>query len=372
MGLLGWLGWGHRPEASADCSQGCSPAPRPVPPGAGAYTRSVAATDAGPDPFRDAFLGLIGARALTTATALGVFDALAEAPAGPYELAERLGLDPLGADTLLSALAALGYLEREAAGYRPSIVAGRLLVRSSPESIATFVGAQSELHWDVLAGLGQGLRTGEPYALHESRREEPVWEGYIRGLYEISRAEQDENAALVPVEDPVALLDVAGGHGAFAMAMCRRHPRLRATVLELASSAAVGRRIVAGEGYADRVEFREGDVFETDMGSDLDVVSAFNLFHHLSAERVRELCSRAREALRPGGAFVVGDSQRPEPGEERSQVGALSALLFYAWSHGRTFTAAELRGFLSGAGFADVELHRNERSPWRVLAIGRA
>ena len=76
------------------------------------------------------------------------------------------------------------------------------------------------------------------------------------------------NAALVPVDDPSRLVDVAGGHGAFAMAMCRRHPGLEATVIDLLPpSAAVGRRIVAEEGCADRVSFREGDVFELGLGT---------------------------------------------------------------------------------------------------------
>ena len=59
-----------------------------------------------PDPFLDTFTGLVAARAVTTAVMLGVFDALHAGPATPAELAERLELDPLGAETLLAALAA--------------------------------------------------------------------------------------------------------------------------------------------------------------------------------------------------------------------------------------------------------------------------
>jgi SAM-dependent methyltransferase len=102
------------------------------------------------------------------------------------------------------------------------------------------------------------------------------------------------------------------------------------------------------------------------------VVSAFNLVHHLPEERDRELCGLARDALRPGGWLVIGDSERPAPDEPLSQHGALSSLLFYAWSHGRNFHRGEIAGWLEDAGFADVRVHRNERSPWRILVIGRA
>jgi SAM-dependent methyltransferase len=326
-----------------------------------------------PDPFLDSFTGLVAARALSTAVILGVFEALHERPSTAPELAERLSLDPLGAETLLTALATLGYLEDGADGeVRNAPVTERLLVRSSPESIATFVGEQGDLHWQVLDLLPDAVRSGRPYAMHEERLGEAErWEAYIRGLFEISRPEHDANAALVPVESPRRLVDVAGGHGAFSMAMCRRHPGLEATVLDLPPSAAVGRRIVAEEGYADRISFRDGDVFERGLGEDLDVVSVFNLVHHLPEERDRRLCGMAYEALRPGGFLVIGDSARPEPGEPVSEHGAISSLLFYAWSHSRNFKPSEIRAWMQEAGFADVTLHRNDRSPWRVVVVGQ-
>jgi SAM-dependent methyltransferase len=321
----------------------------------------------------DSFTGLVAARALSTATMLGVFEALHEQPATTAELAERLGLDPLGAETLLTALATLGYVEPAADGrLRNSAVSERLLVASSPESIVTFVGAQADLHWEVLGLLPEAVRDGAAYAMHEERRGDTErWEAYIRGLFEVSRPEQDDNAALVPVENPRRMVDVAGGHGGFSMAMCRRHPGLHATVLDLPPSAAVGRRIVAEQGYADRISFHEGDIFELGLGDEVDVVSVFNLIHHLPEERNRELCRMAREALRPGGCLVIGDSARPEPGEEVSEHGAISSLLFYAWSHSRNFAPSEIRAWMAEAGFAEVETHRNERSPWRIVIVGR-
>ena len=326
-----------------------------------------------PDPYVDSFTGLVAARALTTATILGVFDALHERPADAVELGERLSLDPLGSDTLLTTLLTMGYVEADGDGrFRNSAVSERLLVSSSPESIATYVGAQADLHWQVLGLLPEAVRDGAAYAMHEERREEAErWEAYIRGLFEISRPEHDANVERVPVDDPRRMVDVAGAHGAFSMAMCRRHPGLQATVLDLPPSVAVGRQIVAEEGFSDRVSFREGDVFELGLGEDLDVVSIFNLVHHLPEERDRELCRMAREALRPGGCLVIGDSARPEPGEDVSEHGAISSLLFYAWSHSRNFTPSEIRGWMSEAGFEEVETHRSERSPWRVVVVAR-
>ncbi len=318
----------------------------------------------------DSFSGPIAGRALTCAVVLGVFDALHEDDATAAELAERLGLDPQGAETLTTALAGLGYLEHADGRLSNAPVSERLLVGSSPESIATFVGEQGDLHWEVLTMLPEAIRDGRRYAMHEERRDPERWRAYMRGLFEISRPEHEDNASFVPVEDPRRLVDVAGGHGGFSMAMCRRYPALLATVVDLPPAAEVGREIVEQEGFADRVSFIAGDVFELGLEDGVDVVSAFNLVHHLPEERDRELVRMAKAALRDGGCLVIGDTERPDPGE--AGHGALSSLLFYAWSHGRNFSGGEIAGWLDEAGFRDVEVHRNERSPWRIVVVGRA
>jgi SAM-dependent methyltransferase len=325
-----------------------------------------------PDPFEHVFTGPIAARAVSTAIEFGVFDTLSEGEARVDELSARLELDPLGAEVLLTALVALGYLERADGAYRNREVANRLLVHSSPDSIATFSGAQTDLHWEILTMLPQAISNGAAYAMHEERRDPKQWEAYIRGLFEISRPEHDANAVLVPAEDPRLLVDVAGGHGGFSMAMCRRHPELRAQVVDLEPGATVGRRIVEEQGFAERISFVEGDVFEVGLGSDADVVSVFNLVHHLPEERDRQLCALAMAALRPGGYLVIGDSERPDPEEPVSQQGALSSLLFYAWSHSRNFHRREIAAWLEDAGFEHVSVHRNPRSPWRILVMGRS
>jgi ubiquinone/menaquinone biosynthesis C-methylase UbiE len=329
--------------------------------------------DRPPDPFEDTFAAPIASRAVISATRLGVFEALAEDPADAAGLAAKLDLDTTGVEALLAALVALGYLHCDPQGvHRVTEVTASTLFSDSPETLATFAGPFGALTWQTLGQLDDTLRGGPPAGWHERSPGDPVWSAYIRGLFELTRGEQAANAGLVPLESPRTLLEIAGGHGGFAMAMCRRHPDLSATVLDLPGSAEVGRSIVGHEGFSDRIEFRDGDALEAELGENLDVIAYFNLAHHLAPEGNLALARRARAALAPDGCLVIGETERVEPGEPVTRVGALSALLYFASSGTRNYTRREITDWLDEAGFGAVEISRNERSPWRLVYVARA
>jgi ubiquinone/menaquinone biosynthesis C-methylase UbiE/DNA-binding MarR family transcriptional regulator len=335
---------------------------------------------ASPDPFHDTFVAIAAARAVITATQLGVIDALARRPATAEQLAAQLQLDPLGVQALLTALQTLGYLEvsddeRDADDvYRPSD-AGHALLSDAPNSVAHFVGAYSAYAWDMLGGLDTALQGQRVPDSHERPPGDPFWDHYIRGLFQLARGEYDQAAQLIPVSEPQRMLDIAGGHGGFAMAMCRLHPTLRATVLDLPASVHVGRQIVDEEGFNEVVSFREGDATVDELGSQLDVISMFNLLHHLPPAAVQALLARAYAALRAGavaGCLVIGETERTEQREPASLNGAMSGLVYFASSGTRNYTKRELTGWLAHAGFSDVNVHRSDTSPWRLLYVARA
>jgi hypothetical protein len=78
---------------------------------------------------------------------------------------------------------------------------------------------------------------------------------------------------------------------------------------------------------------------------------------------------RARGALTAGGVIVIGDTERPGPEQSSTTVGALMGLGYYTASRAHNYSVAELEGCLREAGFNRVAVHRNERSPWRILLV---
>jgi cyclopropane fatty-acyl-phospholipid synthase-like methyltransferase len=155
------------------------------------------------------------------------------------------------------------------------------------------------------------------------------------------------------------MLDLGGGHGLYAAALCRRHPGLTATVLDLPGSVAVGREIVSGLALGDRVRFVEGDVRTADLGGGHDLICCFNLVHHLAEPEVLDLFTRARAALAPGGVFAVLDAF-PDP-EALATSTDLLAMFVYVSSGARLHSPAALTRWLRSAGFND----RAEKRLWR-------
>jgi 2-polyprenyl-3-methyl-5-hydroxy-6-metoxy-1,4-benzoquinol methylase len=308
-------------------------------------------------------------RIVMAGTRLGVFEALAEAPAGPAAVAERTGIDRDGADVLLVALAALGYVQPEPDGaYSLTPTARRWLAGNG---LTGFVGDFVQHTWEHFARLEDVLQGGPPDGLHERDPEDPYWETYQHAMYALARENAPAVARAIGARSPRRLLDIGGGPGTYAAALCRLHEELEATVVELPPAAEIGRELVALEGFGERIRYRAGDAFELDLGSGYDVVTVHQVLHNLPADRCAELVRRACAALRPGGTLAILEIERPPPGRTGTRLAGALGVLFWILQHTRTYTAEEITTWMRQAGCRRTKLKRLPKMPGTVLAIGR-
>jgi ubiquinone/menaquinone biosynthesis C-methylase UbiE len=325
-----------------------------------------------PTPLLETFEAMAMARAIMAGASLGIFDALDEKSDDADGLARRLQLDPQGTDTLLVALHAMGYVEERSGLYRNSPAVEKFLLADSPQTLRAYIADFNRDMWDEFSRIEDAVRTGgETSGLHERDPDDPYWERYMRGLFDLARLGGDDIARMIPARNPKRMLDLAGGHGGYAIAMCRRHKNLTVTIAELEGAARIGREIVREQGMADRIEYLVGDMFSTDLGDGYDVATAFQILHHFDADVNVELLTRAREALRDGGTIAVLEQERPPPGQRGTTIGALTGLLFYVTSRARTYTADEISTFIEAAGFNRVRQRRPARFPGLVVITGR-
>jgi len=325
-----------------------------------------------PTPLLETFEAMAMARAIMAGASLGIFDALAEKADDAEGLARRLRLDPQGTDILLVALHALGYVEHRSGTYRNAAPVEKFVLRDSPQTVRAFIEDFNRDMWDEFSRTEEAVRTGATTGLHSREPDDPYWERYMRGLFDLTRLAGDDVARMISARNPKRMLDLAGGHGGYAIAMCRRHADLTVTIAELEGAARIGREIVREQGMADRIEFVVGDMFSTELGQGYDVATAFQILHHFDEDVNVELLTRAHEALREGGTVAVLEQERPPTGERGSTIGALTGLLFFTTSRARTYTAAELSTFIEAAGFDRVRKRRSQRLPGHLVITGRA
>ena len=241
--------------------------------------------------------GMTAGRVIGTAQQLGIFAKLLRGPATAGRLAEELDLQVAGTRLLCESLAGLGILAQD--GHTFSVPKGsrKWIDPSSDTYIGTWL-EHTVTYWEWYGDLERVVRDGASFEIHrEPAEDEEYWRVYITGQYEIARLSAGEVAKAIRLAvEPTALLDVAGGHGWFSAELCKRHETLKATVVDLPGSARVGRKIIASAGLGDRVEHREGDMFEADLGGPYDGALVFDIIHHLSGEQVVTLfgaCARA-------------------------------------------------------------------------------
>ena len=125
------------------------------------------------------------------------------------------------------------------------------------------------------------------------------------------------------------ILDLCTGSGAIAVSLAKELPAARVIATEISDAAvAIARRNAERNGVADRVDIRQGDLWEPVAGEQFDLIAsnppyiASAVIETLQAEVKREprlaldggpdgmafydrICAAARIHLEPGGALVV-------------------------------------------------------------------
>jgi hypothetical protein len=322
-----------------------------------------------PEPLGLSMFAMPAARSLQVAQRTGMLEALAAGPATAGELASRLDLREQGTRRLLEVLSAAGILKLDGERFE---IASRQRKWLDPGS-STYVGnflADTAHYWEWWQDLEGLVRDGRSVELHDKPPEDPYWRSYITGQYQL--AELSSNAVAKAVQLPAgarSLLDVAGAHGEYSMALCRRHEGLSATVVDLPGSARVGHEIVAAAGMSERVRHVEGDMFVTDLGGPHDGALVFNIIHHLSPEQIRELFARVGMTLRPGAPLCVLDVY-DRPAGRAPDIGSYLGLFFHLTSGADTYSTEQVSGWLQESDFDQVKVRRLAQLPG--LALMRA
>ncbi len=236
---------------------------------------------------------------MATAVRLGLFEALKE-PLTVEALCLACDILPEPTHPLCGLLSELGLLSRWGAQYKNTPLSSIYLTTASP----WFQGAvirdiqNGFFLWDHLETV---LKEG-PVAVEEETFFE---DGLVDSLAaEILCGELQKTvttvAGLSAFKKARSLLDLGGGHGLYAIALCQENPDLRAIVFDFPDIATKAEAVLKTHG-AHRVDFVSGNLFADDFGAGHDVV----LLSYNPGGKSPDLLNKIADALNPGGLFVT-------------------------------------------------------------------
>jgi 3-hydroxy-5-methyl-1-naphthoate 3-O-methyltransferase len=311
------------------------------------------------DFFPELVMGYRRAKAVMVAHELGLFAALAAGPRTTAELARELACDERALEALVRAVASIGLLGRDGDRFANAPLAANHLVPGRPGYAGDNLRFQ-EMLWDCWSSLAEVVRTGR--AVHTldqllAGRDPGFTRDYIRGMQAVSAAPAREAMRLLADRPVARMLDVGGGPGTFCLAFLEQFPHGAATMIDLPSTLAVTRELLAADPRRERVALVEGDYLVDGFGDGFDLVLLSHVTHDESPESCRAMAARAHAALRPGGRVAIHDFVVDGGGCGPAWSALFSLNLLLYTRGGRVYSVAEYVEQLSAAGFVRPKVY---------------
>jgi len=309
-----------------------------------------------PTPLMETHMAMLLARTVMAGSALGIFAALKSDRLTAEEIAKKCGTSSRATGKLLNALVGARYLRFNSANKRYSLapVSRKWLVPGAKRSVHNKMIAQL-MEWEFIGQTESYVRSGNPIDFHRTMTPDQ-WGDYQRGQRAVAVVAAKEIARKTPLPpDARDMLDIGGAHGLFSIEICRRHPNLRAQILDLPEAVEQSAPLVAEEGMGDRVKHRAGDALSDDLGeAKWDLIFISQLVHHFDEPTNRRLAHRCARALRPGGILAIQEFVRPDKPGGSGQIGALLDFYFALTSQAGTWSVKEIRSWQEEAGLTTL------------------
>ena len=308
-------------------------------------------------------LGFWASRTLLSAVELGVFSALADAPADLPTLQKKLGLHQRSARDFLDALVALRVLERENGVYRNATDADLFLDRAKPSYIGGVLEMAGARLYGFWGSLTEALRTGEHQNegkhggdLFDALYDEPErLRGFLAAMSGISAGAANAIATKFGWKDHKTFMDLGAAQGMVPVTLARAHPHLRGIGFDLPPVQPVFEEFVAREGVSDRVRFQAGNFFEDTLPK-ADVIVMGHILHDWDLAQKKLILRRAFDALPKGGAVIVYDAIIDDDRRENAFGLLMSLNMLIETSGGFDYTGADCMAWMREVGFSETHV----------------
>ncbi|MDP6076987.1 MAG: methyltransferase [Acidimicrobiales bacterium] len=296
-------------------------------------------------------VGYQPAATISTASRLGLFDALTDQPQPASEIAKYLAVDDSNLEALLRALVQLGLVSHSDGEFAATPFSANYLQNNSDLDMIIRKEAFFSTAW---SRLDEVVRSGHPIL--------PPWKERLHArssqatefLYALDALARLTGPPLAELPELTRgrILDVGGGLGTYSRALAEAGSTT--VLVDLPDVIELARDHLA-DLPAGSVEFVAADIFsESACGIEIGSVDAAlvsHMLHDYPKETGVELLRSANRAIRPGGFVVVNDFAN-DTGP--AAFGGLFDLMMRVETGGAAHSLATLGEMLLTSGFCDV------------------
>lgn len=307
--------------------------------------------------------------ALRAGIDLDLFTAIAEGNHSLSAIATRIKASEKGTRVLSDYLTMIGFLIKEGNDYSLTLDSAAFLDSRSPAYLGTIANFLMSPHTaglleDMSAIIRHGGALPSDHGVLEP--EHPMWVEFARSMAPMMQMPAQLIASTFAGSNPIKVLDISAGHGAYGIAFVKHNPNARVVGLDWGNVLEVAKENATKAGVADRYSTIAGSAFEVDLGAGYDIVLIPNFLHHFDPPTNQELLHKVHAALAPGGIVIAPDFI---PNEDRVSPprDAMFSMQMLSTPDGDAYTFSELEKMFRNAGFARSEMRDLAPFPQRLV-----
>ena len=187
----------------------------------------------------------------------------------------------------------------------------------------------------------------------------PAWTAYAKSMAPVMQVPAKRLAQYLDpkADQPLAILDIAAGHGLFGLALAQQNSKTTVTAIDWPNVLTVAQTHAQERGLSNQFKTLSGNAFDTPFGNPHDITILANILHHFDPNACITLLKKVYGNLSPNGRVAIlefiPNTDRVSPPEEA----AFALVMLATTLNGDVYTVDELNNMCLQAGFSHTHLH---------------
>jgi 2-polyprenyl-3-methyl-5-hydroxy-6-metoxy-1,4-benzoquinol methylase len=293
---------------------------------------------------------------IMAAAEIGLLDMLAGGPVPVAGLAERLDVSERGCAALCRGLQVLNVV---AVTDHALVLTEEAdpLVRTGAGGLARLIRKEQGFHrlWGNLATFVRAGRGHYPGWRERGLVDPETTEFFFQAINDIACGAAPDVLAAARLDGCTRIADVGGGGGQFARSIADSLPGAMVTIVELAATAPISRKLTSDH---ERITVLEGDASLPGLGGDhgdFDAVFVSHILHDTNREEARSVVLNCAAAVKPGGVLVINDTMTDDDPMTTPLITMFDVMMVVETPDGICHRRADVHAWLAEAGMTDIE-----------------